>query len=341
MKGEHALEQEHNHSQLLNQMLCGAWITKGISVAAELGIADLLVESSRTAEELADATGTNTKALYRLLRALSGHGLFLEDTAGAFSLTPLSELLVSQRQDSQRALAIMMGAEFYETWEQLLYSVQTGREGFKQVFGDGFFGYMTSRPDRHQIYDAAMQGIHGVENEPISKAFDFSTVELLVDVGGGNGGLMATILNNYLNLKGVVFDLPAVVKRANEMIASHALADRCRSEDGDFFSSVPEGADCYMLRHILHDWGDDLVLKILVNCRHAMRQDGRILIIENLIPQGNEPHFGKWLDLMMLLVGGEERTEEQYRHIITKAGLVLQEVVPTTAGVSILVAAKA
>ena len=335
------MNRNPSSSQLFTQMLCGAWITQGIYVAAELRIADLLVDCGCSVKDLATATDSDEGSLYRLLRALSGIGLLSEDAEGRFSLTPLGEPLLSERPDSQRALAIMMGAEFYEAWGKLLYSVRTGRDGFRHAFGAGFFDYMTDHPDRHQIYDAAMHGIHGVESEPISVAYDFSSVRKVVDIGGGNGSLLSKILKLYPNLKGVLFDLPSVAERASDLIGKEELERRCRVEGGDFFLSVPEGADCYLLRHILHDWIDEQALQILGLCREAMRPDGKILVVENLIPSANEPHFSKWLDLMMLLVGGKERTKEQFRYLFEKAGLRLEKVIPTTADVSILVAVKA
>jgi len=327
--------------QVFSQLLGGAWSTQGIYVAAELGIADLLVAGCRSVGDLADATGSDPQALYRLLRALAGIGLFAEDAEGQFSLTPLAEPLRSDRPDSQRALAIMMGAEFYQAWGQLLFSVRTGGGGFREAYRAGFFEYMDRHPDRHRIYDEAMHGIHGAESEPILAAYDFSRFHRIVDVGGGNGGLLTGILQKYPEPDGILFDLPAVAERARDGIEAVKLAGRCRVEGGDFFSAVPQGADCYLLRHILHDWQDGEALAILGNCRKAMGPDGKILVVENLIPTGNEPHFGKWLDLMMLLVDGKERTGEQYRHLLRAADLRLEEVVPTTAGVSILVGAQA
>jgi len=326
-------------SEMFGQLLGGAWITQGIYVAAELGIADHLIERSRSVNELAAVTGCHEESLYRLLRALAGIGLFVEDADGNFSLTPLAEPLCSDRPDSQRALAIMMGAELYGAWGELHHSVRTGGGGFRKAYGKGFFEYMTGNPERHRIYDAAMHGIHGVESHPVLTAYDFSCFDRVVDVGGGNGGMLAAILKHHPNLNGILFDLPAVVDRARTGIETRQVSGRCQFEGGDFFSAVPGGADCYLLRHILHDWCDDQALKILGNCRKAMRPGGKILIIENLIPKGNEPHFGKWLDLMMLLVEGKERTEEQYDRLISAAGLLLEKVVPTTAGVSVLVAA--
>jgi len=322
--------------QLLNQIFGGSWITQGIYVAAELGIADFLAEGPRSAEELAEQTNTHSGALYRLLRALAVVGIFAQDSHRRFSLTPLAELLRSDVVDSQRSYAIMMGAEFHETWGMLLHSVRTGEQGFYKRFGMPFFQYMTEHPERHSIYDAAMMGVHGNETEPMLDAYNFSKFRTVVDVGGGNGHVLAAILNRHPAIQGILFDLPAVAERARSIITTSGLSGRCQIVGGDFFFSLPVGADAYLMRHILHDWEDNEAVAILRNCREAMNPEGKVLVVEMVIPPGNEPCFGKWLDLMMLLVGGCERTEEEYSRLFSEAGLKLNRVVSTDSEVSVL-----
>jgi SAM-dependent methyltransferase len=322
-------------SKQLLKLTIGGWITQAIYVAAELGIADLLIEQPRTAEELAENTNTNSGALYRVLRALATAGIFTEDADGRFSLTPIAENLRSDIPNSLRSFAIMTGAELYQSWGNLLYSVQTGKEGFDKTYGKPFFQYMTEHPDRHTVYDAAMM-IHGIaETEPMLDAYDFSAFETVVDVGGGNGLMLAAILNRHPAIKGILFDLSAVVDRAKAAISSQGLSDRCQLVGGDFFTSIPR-ADVYVLRHIIHDWDDNDAASILRNCRQAMNPEGRILIVETVIPPMNEPCFGKWLDLMMLIVGGRERTEEQYRQLLSQAGLKLNRIISTAHEISIV-----
>jgi hypothetical protein len=313
-----------------------AWNTQGIWVAAELGIADLLTEGPLTAEALAEQTHTHSGALYRVLRALASVGVFSEDDQNRFSLTPTANLLRSDADCSQRSFAIMMGAEFHEAWGELLHSVRTGEPGFEKRFGMPFFEYMTGNPERHGIYDAAMTGVHGAETEPMLDAYDFSAFQTVVDIGGGNGLLLASVLKRYTALEGILFDLPVVADRAGSIVSGLGLSGRCRIEGGDFFVSVPAGIDAYVLRHIIHDWEDRDAITILQNCREAMNSDGRILVLEILIPPGNEPCFGKWLDLMMLLVLGRERTEDQYRRLFSAAGLKLNRIIPTASEVSII-----
>lgn len=322
--------------QFFQQMFGGAWITQGLAVAAELGVADLLASGPRRCEELAVQTRANSDALYRLLRALASVGVFAMDEQGRFSLTPLAEMLRSDVPGSQRAFARMMGEEFCQAWGNLLHSVQTGEPGFNHRYGMPFFEYMARYPDRHGIYDSAMTGIHGPETEPMLDAYDFSAFRTVVDIGGGSGMTLAGVLKRHPALQGILFDLPAVAERAQSNIAAAGLSDRCRIQGGDFFSAVPPEADAYVLRHIIHDWQDPEAAAILRRCREAANPDGKILVIETVIPSGNEPSFGKWLDLMMLLVDGRERTQADYNRLFTEAGLRLTRIIPTTAGVSVI-----
>jgi SAM-dependent methyltransferase len=315
--------------------MTGGWITQAIYVAAELGIADLLRDGPRTADELATLTRAHGDSLYRVLRALATVGVFREDAQGRFSLTPLAECLRSDRLDSLRSFAIMAGAEFYQSWGELLHSAQTGAPGFQKRFGAPFFQYMTEHPERHAIYDAAMM-VHGIaETEPMLDAYDFSAFRTVVDVGGGNGRMLAALLQRHPAVHGILFDLPAVAQRAEPGLTELGLSDRCQAVGGDFLVSVP-AADAYVLRHVVHDWNDDNAATILRNCRKAMNPGGRVLVVETVIPPLNEPCFGKWLDLMMLIVDGRERTREQYEQLFARAGLKLNRIIPTAHEVSII-----
>lgn len=326
---------EVQSSQQLSKMMIGGWITQAIYVAAELGIADLLGDGPRTVEYLAARTHAHGDGLYRVLRALATVGIFTEDAERRFSLTPLAENLRSDTPDSLRSFAIMAGAEFYQSWGKLLHSVRTGAPGFQQEFGMPFFQYMTEHPDRHAIYDTAMM-VHGIaETEPMLDACDFSAFGTVADIGGGNGRMLSAILTRHPAVEGVLFDLPAVADRSRTAVAEMGLSDRCRVVGGDFFSAVP-AADAYVMRHVLHDWDDAEAVTILRNCREAMNPGGRILVVETVIPPLDTPCFGKWLDLMMIIVGGRERTEEQYRHLFARAGFKLSRIIPTAHEVSII-----
>jgi SAM-dependent methyltransferase len=327
-------------SQQLSKQMIGGWITQAIYVAAELRIADLLAEGQRTAEELAEDTNTHGDALYRVLRALASVGIFTEDAQGRFSLTPLADYLRGNTPDSLRSFGIMAGAELYQSWGNMLHSVRTGEPGFQKTFGAPFFQYMTDHPERHAIYDAAMM-VHGIaETEPMLDAYDFSAFRTVADIGGGNGRMLAAILERHPSVEGILFDLPAVVDRSQTIISGLGLSERCKIVGGDFFASVPN-ADAYVLRHIIHDWDDDDAVSILRSCLKAMNPGGRILLVETVIPPMDEPCFGKWLDLMMLIVGGRERTEEQYRQLFSRAGLSLNRIVSTAHEVSVIEGVRA
>ena len=237
-------------SQELLKQMTGGWITQAIYVASELGIADLLAEGPRTADELAQCTKAHGGALYRVLRALASVGIFAEDEDCRFSLTPLAENLRSEALASLRPFGIMMEAEFYQSWGNLLHSVQTGEQRFQKRYGVPFFQYMTEHPERHRIYDTAMM-VHGIaETEPMLDAYDFSAFGTVVDVGGGNGRMLAAILDRHPAIEGILFDLPAVVERSRSIISDLGMSDRCRIVGGDFFSSLPT-ADAYVLRHVI------------------------------------------------------------------------------------------
>jgi SAM-dependent methyltransferase len=340
MKTEAPTKTNAEAAQQLLRQMTGGWVTQAIYVASELGIADLLIAGPRTAGELAEQTNTKSDGLYRVLRALASVGIFSEDADGRFSLTAAAENLRSDAPNSLRPFGIMVGAEFYESWGKLLQSVQTGKEGFQERYGVRFFEYMTEHPERHAIYDKAMM-VYGVaETEAMLDAYDFSVFGTVADIGGGVGRMLTAILERYPAVDGILFDLPAVAERSRAAIASTDIAERCRVVGGDFFSSVP-AADGYVLRHIVHDWDDDEAAAILRNCREAMNPDGRVLVVETVIPPMDEPCFGKWLDLMMLVVGGRERTAEQYRRLFARAGLEVSRIVPTAHEVSVVEGVRA
>jgi hypothetical protein len=322
--------------QMMN-LLTGTWIAKGLYAAALLGVADLLKDGPRTSAQLAEATRTNARALYRLLRALASVDVFTEHADGTFGLTPLATCLLSDVPGSQRPVAIMMGEEHYRAWDELLYSLETGKPAFDKVYGQPIFPYLAKHPTAAKIFDAAMTGVHGTETRAMLDAYDFSPFGTLVDVGGGNGSLLAAVLERHPNLKGVLFDRPDVVERVRADLKAAGLGQRCTLVGGSFFDHVPPGGDAYLLRHIIHDWNDEQALTILRHCRKVMSIAAKLLLAECVIPPGNEPFFGKWLDVnMLVLPGGQERTEQEYRTLYEAAGFQLTRVVPTTTEVSVI-----
>jgi hypothetical protein len=328
---EHAL-----HLQL-DQMISGYWTSQAIYAAAKLGIADLLAAGPQTAEQLATTTETHAGALYRVLRALASVGIFAENGQKEFALTPLAEFLRSDVPGSKRALAMMSGDEQFKAWSEIMYSVQTGKTSFDKIYGQPIFEYLSQHPEKGQIFDRAMTGIHGRETGEILEAYDFSGIQTLVDIGGGNGSNLINTLQKHPEMKGILFDLPQVVERAQPHIEAAGLLDRCELTGGNFFESIPTDADAWFMRHIIHDWDDEKSLTILRNCHAAMPENGKLLIVESVIPEGNDPFPGKFLDLVMLMIpGGKERTAEEYRFLFAEAGFELTRIIPTESELSIL-----
>jgi hypothetical protein len=318
----------------LNDMIRGYWTTQALFVAAELDIAGRLAGGPKTSAELADEAGANADALYRILRALASIGFFVEDDAGRFGLTTMAEVLGSS---GGTGYARLHGQELYAAWGNVLHTVKTGEPAFIKVHGMPLFEYMTEYPERGEIFSKAMFGHHGAETIPMIDAYDFSGFEHVVDVGGADGALLITLLGQIEHLKATLFELPAIADLARPKIVAAGLTDRLKVHGGSFLSDdVPAGADAYILRHIVHDFNDEKTIEILANCRKAAGSKGKVLLVEFVIPTGNEPNFGKWLDLMMLCYGGKERTVEEYRTVFREAGLELTRVVPTKMPISVI-----
>ena len=322
----------------LRRMIVGYRLSQALHVAAKLGIADLLAEGPRRAEDLAGVTGSHPSSLYRVLRLLASEGVFEELEEGQFTLTPLAEPLRGDAPDSLRARAIFDGEEWnWHPWGNLLHSTKTGGSAFDHTYGVAVFDYLKETPEAATSFDSLMAAQTRPWAISVADAFDFADIGTLVDVGGGYGTLLAAILTAHPHLKGVLVDLPHVVAGARPKLEEAGLAGRCETVAGDFFQSVPEGGDAYMLKHVLHDWDHDRCVSILGNCRRAIANEGRLLVVEILITPGNEPDYGKYLDLnMLVLTKGRERTEEQYRTLFEAAGFTLSRVVATHSELSII-----
>ena len=322
----------------------GYWVSRLIYVAAKLQLPDLLKKGPRTAAQLAKATGTNASALYRVLRALASVGIFAETKNGRFKLTPLASTLQAGVPGSLRGWALMITEKYqWDVWEQLLYGVKTGDAVFNKVHGMPVFEYLERHPEDLAVFGESMTSLSGVENPAVAAACKLSAISTLVDVGGGHGSLLATILKANRKLNGVLYDQPSVIARAkkDQHVTAKGIAKRCTLKAGDFFKLVPRGSDAYMMKYILHDWDDDRCIKILKNCRAAMNEKGRVLVIDNVIPPGNAPGWGKLLDIAMLTIGGRERTKAEFAGIFKKAGLKLTRVVPTKCALSIVEGVRA
>jgi ubiquinone/menaquinone biosynthesis C-methylase UbiE len=322
--------------QQLLQMITSYWTAQSIHVAAKLKLADHINDGPKTAAELATLTRTQPQALYRLLRALASVEIFFEDDQGRFHITPIAECLIDCR-GSQYAVAMMMGEEHFRSWGELLYSVQTGKPAFDHIFGKGIFPYLSEHPEAAKIFDAAMTGFHGSETQAMIEGYDYTGINTVVDVGGGNGTVLIEVLKKYPAIKGILYDLPGVIERAKKNLADNGVAPRCQTITGSFFESIPPGGDTYQMRHIIHDWTDEQCHTILSHIRKVMPKTGRLLVIEMVIKPRNEPQPAKWLDLnMLVLPGGRERTEGEYAEMYAQAGFRLERVVGTPTEVSII-----
>ena len=321
----------------LLQMMTGYWVSQALYVAAKLGVADLIDEGPRRVEELAAATQTDAPSLRRVLRALASVGVFTEVRPDTFALTPLAALLRTGTPDSMRALAIMYAEEQYRAWGDVLHSVRTGEPAFEKQFGTSYFAYLAQHPGADRVFNEAMTGYTTQLVGAVVDAYDFSPFKTIVDVGGSYGTLLATILRSHPAARGILFDQPHVVAVAGEQLAAAGVAERCTTVGGDFFAEVPAGGDAYVLAQILHDWDDERSVAILRQCRRAMPAHGKLLVVELVLPPGEEPFFGKWLDLhMLVLAGARERTATEYEALFRATGFALARVVPTAAGPSVV-----
>lgn len=320
------------------QMISGFWISRAIYIAAKLGLADHLAEGRKTAQELATASGTDAASLYRVLRALASVGVFVEDDQKRFASTPLSDTLRTGVPGSLRAFAtVELGEEHYPAWGELLHSVKTGGIAFDHAFGVPVWKFFAENPDNARTFNEAMTGMTLAMNEAVLAGYDFSSIGTLVDVGGGHGSLLCSILEANPAMQGVLFDAPPVIEGARSHVDASGLAGRCKLVAGDFFQSVPAGGDALILKWIIHDWDDDRSVVILKNCHRAMNARGKLLLVEAVVPRGSEPHFSKFIDLnMLVMTGGRERTEDEYRTLLETSGFRLTGISPTHSPLSII-----
>jgi hypothetical protein len=327
---------------VLFQMMGGYWVSQAIYVAARLDLAGLLKDGAKGSEELAAATATHAPTLYRLLRALGSLGLFQEDEGGRFSLTPLGASL-QDGANSVRAMVLHLGEDAsWRAWGELLQSVKTGETAFTLAHGMEVFPFYAQHPESNEVFNEAMTNYSEAVSAAVTGAYDFSGASTIIDIGGGHGSLISSILKANPNSRGILFDLPPAVAEASRRIEAEGLKERCTLAGGDFFDSVPQGGDAYILKAIIHDWDDERSLTILKNIRRAMNQDGRLLLIETVIPQGNEPSPAKLGDLhMLVMTGGRERTEAEYATLFEASGFRLTRIIPTGSMVSIIEGVRA
>ncbi len=316
-------------NKLLNLMI-GYWVSQAVYAAAKLGIADLLTTDPQPVEELAQKVDANEDALYRLMRALASVGIFTESESSCFSMTPKAELLRSDHPLSLRPVALLCGDLQYAAWGDIVYSVKTGQCAYEYRTGEPFFDFLEKNTEAAQTFSTAMTSFLQSIPQSVVQVYDFSELNRVVDVGGAHGTLISTILRANPTLRGVLFDLPDVVESARQLDEVKDVVSRCTFVGGDFFESVPSGGDVYILSTIIHDWDDEHSIRILKNCRKAMAHDGKLLLVEMVIQPGNEQFFGKWLDMHMLVMhGGHDRTEAEYRDLLEAAGFKINRVIQT------------
>jgi O-methyltransferase domain/Dimerisation domain len=338
-KQRHAGAKKTSGAMTFMNLTAGKWVSQAIAVAVELGIADLLKDGTKTAAQIARSANASEDGVYRLLRALGSVGLFAETGNRRFRLTPLGKVL---RTDSPQALgpyARFVGHEStWRPWEKLGHSVRTGEPAFDHVFATPIFEYFANKPEAAAVFDAAMTSISTWESRAVVAAYDFSGIRTLVDVAGGHGLMIMTILKANRNMHGILFDLPHVTAGAATLLRSGGVADRCQILSGDFFASVPEGSDAYIMKHIIHDWDDERAIQILRNCHSAMRCGAKVLIVDSVIPSGNAAHFGKLLDLEMLALTprGRERTQAEFRDLLQRSGFKFRRAIPTETHLSLI-----
>ena len=321
----------------LFDIMRGPTLAQAVCEIAELGIPDLIEGGSpRSITDLAAAVGSDERSLYRVMRFLASHGFFEEKENRSFDLTPLATAVRSDAEGSFRPAARMF-MRFFSCLKNFEHSLRTGGSALTETLGEPIFDYLSKHPEEATIFDAAMTAIHGPETPAMLEAYDFTGIDTLADIGGGNGSLLIATLKRYPDLKGMLFDLDHVATRAEDPIHSAGLADRCSIRQGSFFEALPPGADAYLFRHIIHDWTDEQSFRILRNCRDVIPANGRLLVVEPVVPPGNDPSPAKDMDVLMLVFpGGMERTEDEYRDLFRDAGFELSGVTPTASPVSVI-----
>lgn len=327
------------HDAMLER-IAAYWQSQLLYVAAKLGIADVLAAGPLTVNEIASRVGAHPPYLGRVLRALASVGIFAADPHGRFHLTRLAQTLRSDHPESLRDFALMLVDDYnWAAWGALEHAVRTGESAFEHVHGAPAFPWMREHPEKERMFSASMASISVMENAAVSRAYAFGKLRKIVDVGGAHGHLLVAILRSYVKLRGVLFDQPPVIAEAVKSGVTNAadLAGRFETVGGDFFDSMPPGADAYVMKYIIHDWDDDKSVRILQNCRKAMAEDGRVLVIDHVVAAGNRFDWGKLMDInMMVMLGSKERTKDEFRQLFARAGLRLKRVVRTASSLSIL-----
>lgn len=322
------------------ERIAAYWQSQLVFVAAKLGVADVLVNGPLTVEEIAGRVGAHPPYLKRVMRALASLGIFAADPHGRFHLTRLAQTLRSDHPESLRDFALMLVDDYnWSAWGALEHAVRTGESAFEHVHGAPAFPWMQQHPDKEKMFSASMASISVMENEAVARAYAFGKLDQVVDVGGAHGHLLVAILRSYVKIRGILFDQPTVIEEAARagFVSAADVSGRCEMRSGDFFQSVPSGADAYLLKYVIHDWDDPKSVRILENCRRAMPSHGRVLVVDHVVGAGNRFDWGKLVDInMMVMLGSKERTKDEFRQLFARAGLRLKRVIRTASSLSIL-----
>jgi hypothetical protein len=321
----------------MRRLITGVRISQSISVAASMGVPDALAGGARTAEDLAGALGADGPTLYRLLRLLAAAGVLSEDAEGRFALTDLGNVLRSDIDGSIREQAILFGRpEMLAAWGNLEHSIRTGENAFAAQHGEAVWEWRARNPEAQSQFNRGMAAISGPIGPALADAIELARGEVIADIGGGNGTLLAPVLERHPDVRGIVFDQPKVVAEAAAVLEAAGVADRAQSIGGSFFDSVPS-ADVYVMKSILHDWGDTDSVAILQTIRAAAAPESRLLLVERVLGGPNEDLEGKLSDLHMLVMpGGQERTLDEWRRLLAAGGWELQATKPLPAGFKLI-----
>jgi C-methyltransferase len=320
------------------ELIFGAWVSQAVQAAARLGVADALASGPLPLEDLARRVGADPDRLNRLMRALIGRGVFRRDRHGRYALNQLADTLRSDAPASMTAAALYYGSpQHREHWSMLVDAVRTGQASVPRLRGKEFWEYLDDEPELAQLFNGAMTSISTLSEQSVVAAYHFSSNSTIVDVGGGHGRLLASILAATRDAHGVLYDLPQVVANAPALLAKAGVADRVRIDGGSFFEKVPADGDVYLLKHIIHDWPDDKAVDILRTVRSAAGRDARVVLVEMVIPEHDRDFVGNWGDLEMLLCGNaRERSAEQYRNLLQRSGFEMTRVISTASPYSLV-----
>jgi hypothetical protein len=320
------------------QFLTAKWVSPTIGVLAELGVADALVDGPRTPDDLAKQVKAHPRSLYRLLRAAASVGVFAEDAAGRFSLTPLAECLRSDVPGSMRGAAVMFNAEpMWSPYGRLMHCARTGEPSFDELYGMDIYAYLAQDRALEKVFLDTTVAFYAAAAPAIASAYDFGRFGTVMDLGGGVGYLLAAILARSPSARGVLFERPSVLARAKGVLAETGVAERISLLEGDFFDSVPATADAYVIKSCVHNFRDDRALELLRVIRHATRPSTPLLVVDAVVPPGNEPHYSKFDDVEMLAIaGGIDRTEGEWRALLAAGGFEVRQVLACTPMASLL-----